>query len=205
MTPRHSKTSIPSKHMKDDFESVLMKASFAHKEGRLAEAEKGYLEVLRRKPDWGQVLNALGTVFLDQSRPDKARKVFEKAADLRPPNYSACYNLARLKQRENDHKGAISIYRAMLEKQPGFGEAWNNLGVAYRETGNQDEAISCFQRAVEFAPDMAEAWNNLGVAQDEFNMTENASKSYRKAIEIRSDYISAHFNLGISLQKLRRF
>ena len=206
MIPRHSKKhSSPSKHMKDDFESVLMKASFAHREGRLAEAEKGYLEVLRRKPDWGQVLNALGTVFLDQSRPDKARKVFEKAADLRPPNYPACYNLARLKQRENDHKGAISIYRAMLEKQPNLGEAWNNLGVAYRETGDQDEAISCFQRAVEFAPDMAEAWNNLGVAQDEFNMIENASKSYRKAIEIRSDYISAHFNLGISLQKLGRF
>ena len=206
VTPRHSKKySIPSKRTKDDSEHVFKKASLAQKEGRLAEAEKGYLEVLRRKPDWGQVLNALGTVFLDQSRPDKAKKVFEKAADLRPPYFPACYSLARLKQRENDHKGAISIYRAMLEKQPGIGEAWNNLGVAYREIGDQDEAISCFRRAVAFAPYMAEAWNNLGVAQDEFNMVENASKSYRKAIEIRSDYASAHLNLGISLQKLRRF
>jgi len=206
VTPRHSKKySIPSKRTKDDSEHVFQKASLAHKEGRLAEAEKGYLEVLRRKPDWGQVLNALGTVFLDQFRPDEARKVFEKAADLRPPCFPACYNLASLKQRENDHKGAISIYRAMLEKRPGIGEVWNNLGVAYREIGDQDEAISCFRRAVAFAPDMAEAWNNLGVAQDEFNMIENASKSYTKAIEIRSDYASAHFNLGISLQKLRRF
>ncbi|MDL1969155.1 MAG: tetratricopeptide repeat protein [Deltaproteobacteria bacterium] len=206
MTPSHSKKySIPSKRTKNDSEHVFKKASLAHKKGRLAEAGKGYLEVLRRKPDWGQVLNALGTVFLDQSRPDKAKKVFEKAADLRPPYFPAWYNLARLKQRENDHKGAISIYRAMLEKQPGIGEAWNNLGVAYREIGDQDEAISCFRRAVAFAPDMAEAWNNLGVAQDEFNMIGNASKSYRKAIEIRSDYASAHFNLGISLQKLRRF
>ena len=206
MTPRRlKKYTIPSKHTKDDSESVLMKASFDHKKGRLTEAEKGYLEVLRKKPDWGQALNALGTVFLDQSRPDKARKVFEKAANLRPPNFPASYNLARLKQRDNDHKGAISIYRTMLKKQPGLGEAWNNLGVAYREIGDQDEAISCFQKAVVFAPDMAEAWNNLGVAQDEFNMIENASKSYRKAIEIRSDYTSAHFNLGISLQKLRRF
>jgi len=164
-----------------------MKASLAHKQGRLAEAEKGYLEILRRKPDWGQVLNALGTVFLDQSRPDKARKVFEKATDLRTPYFPACYNLARLKQQENDHKGAISIYRAMLEKQPGIGEVWNNLGVAYREIGDQDEAISCFRKAVAFAPYMAEAWNNLGVAQDEFNMIEEASKSYRKAIDIRPD------------------
>ena len=206
MTKRHSKKySLPPKRTKDDFESVLMKASLAHREGRLAEAEKGYREVLRRKPDWGQVLNALGTVFLDQSLPDKAKKVFKKAASLRPPNIPAGYNLARLMQRENDHKGAISIYRAMLGNQPDLGEAWNNLGVAYRETGDQDEALSCFQKAVEFAPDMAEAWNNLGVAQDEFNMIEKAPESYRKAIALRPDYTSAHFNLGISLQKLRRF
>ncbi|RZB36626.1 MAG: hypothetical protein SRB2_01928 [Desulfobacteraceae bacterium Eth-SRB2] len=206
VTQRNKKKySIPSKFTKDDSEDVFKKASLAQKEGRLAEAEKGYLEVLRRKPDWGEVLNALGTVFLDQFQPDKAKKVFEKAADLRPPYFPACYNLGRLKQRENDNKGAISIYRAMLEKQPAIGEAWNNLGVAYREIGDPDEAISCFRRAVAFAPYMAEAWNNLGVAQDELNMIENASKSYRKAIEIRSDYSSAHLNLGISLQKLRRF
>ena len=205
MTKRRLKKSLPPQRTKYDFEAVLMQASLAHREGRLAEAEKCYKEVLRRKPDWGQVLNALGTVFLDQSQPDKAKKVFKKAANLSPPNIPACYNLARLMQRGDDHQGAIGIYRAMLEQQPDLGDAWNNLGVAYRETGNQDEAISCFQKAVKFAPDMAEAWNNLGVAQDEFNMIENASKSYRKAIEIRPDYTSAHFNLGISLQKLNRF
>lgn len=199
------KYSIPSKRRKDNPEHILKKASLAHMEGRLAEAEKGYLEVLRKKPDWGPVLNALGTVFLDQSQLDKAQMVFEKATELRPPYSPAYYNLARLKQLKNDHKGAISIYRAILEKQPDFGQAWNNLGTAYREIGNLDEALSCFHRAVEFAPDMAEAWNNLGVAQDEFNMIQDASKSYRKAIEIRSDYASAHFNLGVSLQKLGLF
>ena len=206
VTPRLSQEySIPPKRTKDDSEHILKKASLAHMEGRLAEAEEGYLEVLRRKPDWGPVLNALGTVFLDQSQPDKAQKVFEKATELKPPYSPACYNLATLKQLDNDHKGAISIYRAILEKQPDFGQAWNNLGIAYREIGDQDEALSCFRRAVKFAPDMAEAWNNLGVAQDEFNMIQDAAKSYRKAIEIRSDYASAHFNLGVSLQKLRLF
>ena len=206
VTPRLSqKYSIPSKRTKDDLEHILHKASLAHEENRLAEAEKGYLEVLRKKPDWGPVLNALGTVFLDQSQSDKARKVFEKATELSPPYPPACYNLARLMQRQNDHKGAISIYRTMLENQPDLGEAWNNLGVACRETGDQDEALSCFQKAVEFAPDMAEAWNNLGVAQDEFNMIEKAPESYSKAISLWPDYTSAHFNLGISLQKLRRF
>ena len=58
--PRYSKKySIPSKRTKNDTEHILKKASLAHKEGRLAEAEKGYLEVLKIKPDWGKSLNAL--------------------------------------------------------------------------------------------------------------------------------------------------
>ena len=199
------KYSIPSKRKKYTQEHLLKKASLAHREGRFAEAEKGYLEILKKKPDWGAVLNALGTVFMDQAQLDKAQRAFEKAAELRPPYSPAYYNLARLKQSKNDLKGAISIYRDILEKQPDFGQAWNNLGTAYREIGDLDKALSCFRKAVEFAPDMAEAWNNLGVAQDEFDMIQDAAKSYRKAIEIRSDYASAHFNLGISLQKLGVF
>jgi len=202
---RTKKYSLPPKRRKDNSETILRQASLAHREGKLNEAEKGYLTILQRKPGWVEVLNALGTVYLDQSRPDKARIFFEKAAGLNQAFLPACYNLAWLKQRENDHRGAISIYRAMLEKQPDYGLAWNNLGVAYRETGAPDEALTCFEKAVEFAPGMAEAWNNLGVAQDEFNFSEKATKSYIKAIEIQPDYASAHFNLGLSLQKLRRF
>lgn len=190
---------------KDDFQSILIKASRAHSEGRLSEAEKGYLKVLRKKPGWGQVLNALGTVYQDQSELDKALIFFEKAANLKPPSLSACYNLARLKQQENDHKSAVAIYKKILNEKPDYGEVWNNLGVAYRETGNQEESLSCFQKAVKFAPAMAEAWNNLGVAQDESNMLKDASRSYRKALEIYPEYTSAHFNLGSSLQKLKLF
>ena len=191
--------------MKNEYEHTLKKAALAHEEGRLADAEKAYLEILSEKPDSGTVLNALGNVNLDQSQPDKAKKYFEKAANLASPNLSACYNLGRLKQMEGDDKGAIKIYRAIVKQEPTFGLAWNNMGVAYREIDDPEEALSCFRRSVAFAPDMAEAWNNLGVAQDEFNMIENASRSYQKAIEIQPDYASAHFNLGVSLQKLGRF
>lgn len=191
--------------MKDDGKDMIKKAALAHKEGRLAEAEKAYRDILKETPDSGQVLNALGTVLLDQCQPDKAKPFFEKAANLTPPNLSACYNLARLKQMEKDYNGAIGIYSAIVKQEPRFGLAWNNLGIVYREVGQPDEAISCLRRAVAFAPDLAEAWNNLGVAQDEFHLIENASQSYKKAIEIKPDYKTAHFNLGVALQKLERF
>ena len=206
MTLHNSKkNSHMEKGTKNDLEQIFKKYNSAHREGKFSEAEKGYQEILKKRPDWGQVLNALGTLFLDQDRPDKAKAIFEKAANLNPPDLPACYSLGRLKQLENDHQGAIIIYKVMLNEQPNVGIVWNNLGVAYREIGKPDDAISSFRAAVKFAPQMAEAWNNLGVAQDELNLTENALNSYRKAIEIQPDYASPHLNLGISLQKSEQF
>ncbi|MCP4117907.1 MAG: tetratricopeptide repeat protein [Desulfobacteraceae bacterium] len=190
---------------KDNLEQIFKKHYSAHREGKLSEAEKGYQEILKIRPDWGQALNALGNLYLDQERPEKAKPVFEKAASLNPPDLSACYNLGRLKQLENDHQGAIVIYKVMLDQQPKIGQVWNNQGVAYREIGKLDDAVASFRAAVRFAPEMAEAWNNLGVAQDELNLTENALNSYKKAIEIQPDYLSPHLNLGLVLQKTEQF
>lgn len=199
------KRSSAPKKTTDELQSTLMKASRAHSEGRLAEAEKGYLRVLKSKPAWGQVLNALGTVYLDQARAEKAQNAFKRAAKLKPPYIPACYNLARIQQRNNDHESALIMYKKILKEQPEYGEVWNNLGIAYQETGDQNKALSCFQKAVTYTPNMSEAWNNLGVAQDKFKLYEDSSKSYRKAIEIHPDYTSAHFNLGSSLQKLKQY
>ncbi len=65
--------------MENRCEHILKQAAQAREEGRLADAQKAYLEILRAKPDSGSVLNALGTVFWDQSQPDKAKKYFEAA------------------------------------------------------------------------------------------------------------------------------
>jgi predicted TPR repeat methyltransferase len=193
------------KGTKDNLEQIFKKFYSAHREGKLSEAEKGYQEILKRRPDWGEVLNALGNLFLDQDRPNEAKSIFEKAANLNSPNLPACYNLGRLKQLENDHRGAITVYKILLDQQPTMGQVWNNLGVAYREIGKPDDALSSFRSAVKFAPQMAEAWNNLGVAQDEHSLVEDALNSYRKSIEIQPDYVSPHLNLGISLQKFEQF
>lgn len=185
----------------NDLEKMFKKYSLAHRKGQFFEAKKGYRELLKKRPDWGHVLSALGRLYLDRDRPDKARLQFEKAANLNPPDLSACYNLGRLKQLESEHKDAIPIYKAMLDQRPDIGLVWNNLGIAYRETGKPDDAIASFRAAVRFAPQMVEAWNNLGVAQDELNQTQNALRSYEKAIKIQPDYASPHLNLGLLLQK----
>nr|WP_320190907.1 tetratricopeptide repeat protein [uncultured Desulfobacter sp.] len=194
-----------NKEARNDVERIFQKSYTSHKAGRFAEAEKGYRQILKIKPEWGQAMSALGILYLDQNLTDKAIPLFERAAGLNPPDLSACYQLGRLKQMENDHQGAIPIYQLMLEQQPQAGLVWNNLGVAYRETGQTDDAMESFRAAVRFAAELAEAWNNLGVALDEQGQVEPALNAYQKAIKIQPDYVSPHLNSGIIFQKLEQF
>ena len=191
--------------MPQDLEQQFITFYADHRQGRLSRAEKGYQSLLAAKPDWGPVLAALGNLYLDRDTPEKARPVLEKAAALDPPDLSACYSLGRLKQLENDHQGAIPLYRKILDRKPGSGLVWNNLGVAFRETGRPEKAMAGFESAVRLAPELAEAWNNLGVAQDEQRLAKKARKSYQTAIDLQPDYISPHLNLGILHQKAGRF
>ena len=87
--PHSNKDSILKKPAQDDSEHIFHQACSAHRQGRLAKAEKGYLEILAKKPDWGQVLYALGTLFLDQSRPDKAKTTFEKSRRPQPSPFTS--------------------------------------------------------------------------------------------------------------------
>jgi len=199
------KTYSMKKTAKNDLEEGFQKFCALHKAGRYPEAEKGYRKILQNTPDSLQVLRALGNLYLDQNRVKKAKPVFEKAAGFDPPDVFSCYQLGRLKQLENDHQGAIPLYRRMLEVAPEAGLAWNNLGVAYRETGAQEDAMASFQEAVRFAPGLAAAWNNLGVALDENNQADKALTAYQKAIDMDPAYASPHLNLGILLQKAGRF
>ena len=193
------------KAARDDLEQIFQKAYSRHRAGRFSQAEKGYLDILTKKPEWGRAVSALARLYLDQDRPDRAKPLFEKAACASSPDLSACYQLGRLKQLENDHQGAIPLYQKMLDQQPEIGLAWNNLGVAYRETGKSEDALASFRAAVRFVPEMAAAWNNLGVALDEKGQAEEALTAYQKAIDIQPDYVSPHLNMGIMLQKSQRF
>ena len=141
--------------IKSDLEHQFKTYGADHQAGRYAEAEKGYQTILDQRPNWGEVLCALGNLYLDQNLPDKAKPLFEKASRLNPPDLSACYNLGRLNQLDNNHSGAVPLYKTILAYQPYSGLVWNNLGVAYRETGKSDNALSSFKKAVKFAPHMA--------------------------------------------------
>ena len=81
-------------------------------------------------------------------------------------------------------------------------EAYNRLGTAKRELGQNFEAISDFNEAIRLKPDFAEAYYNRGVAKHVLNHLEDSIADLNIAIHLKPDYGEAYYNRGVAKRLL---
>src|SRR3954447_2018012 len=79
------------------------------------------------------------------------------------------------------------------------GDAFNNLGEAYRALGKPNEAVAAYQKAIEQNPNHAEAMSNLGLVLNSAGRFKEALPLLERAIALKPNLPNAHFNYGISL------
>jgi tetratricopeptide (TPR) repeat protein len=99
---------------------------------------------------------------------------------------------------DKDWDNTILNYQKAIELKPDYAYAYNNIGLAYYEKGNDDQAILLYEKAIELKPDYAYVYNNLGLSYYEKGMYDKAIQSYRKALELKPDFADAYFNMGLS-------
>jgi predicted O-linked N-acetylglucosamine transferase (SPINDLY family) len=95
---------------------------------------------------------------------------------------------------------AEAVYRQVLELQPDFPDALNNLGAALQLSGRVDEAIAAYRQALTHQPDSPDFHYNLGMALRRKDQTEEAIDAFSQAIAHRPDWPDACLNLGYLLQ-----
>jgi|WetSurMetagenome_2_1015567.scaffolds.fasta_scaffold00046_54 tetratricopeptide (TPR) repeat protein len=71
------------------------------------------------------------------------------------------YNAAVSLQDSARDSAAELDYKKILEKNPAYYRAWNNLGAIYSARGELDRAIECYQKSIEKQHDLPEAYANL--------------------------------------------
>jgi tetratricopeptide (TPR) repeat protein len=62
----------------------------------------------------------------------------EKVADA--------FTLGNLCLQQGRYSDAINAYEAALKDDPSFAEAWNNLAIAYQNSGQDDKAMAAFRK-----------------------------------------------------------
>lgn len=92
--------------------TLYARAKQFHKTGRLKDARRFYLETLRVDPGYGEALNNLGVIYIQDRNYAAAKRTFEKAIRLSPDQVDPHYNLACL----HAIKGELSLSLAHLRK-----------------------------------------------------------------------------------------
>ena len=97
---------------------------------------------------------AVGHVFLLLRQHDKAIESGERAVRLDPNNARAIVFLAMSLNYSFRNEEAIPLLRQAIRLNPFFPQLYNQLGIAYRETGRYEEGIAAVKESPSACPQL---------------------------------------------------
>ena len=175
-----------------------------HRQGRLADAERVYAEVLRMAPRHFGALHSLGVIGLQTRQYERAVELLSKAISVdrkyAPAHNNLGYALSALKRFDE----AVASFSKAIALDRNYAEAYNNRGNAQNDLGRLREALSNFDRAIALKPDYANAHSNRGTVLKAMKRYSEALTSYDRAIALQPALSGAYSNRGNVLNALRR-
>ncbi|HEX4054897.1 MAG TPA: tetratricopeptide repeat-containing glycosyltransferase family protein [Tepidisphaeraceae bacterium] len=121
-------------------------------QGKLAEAEGIYRQILAAAPGLAAALNHLGIVVGERDRLSEARDLFQQAVDAEPKYFDAWSNLGLACERLDDVDRAIAARRKAIELRADGAEQWHRLGVCLAKRGDVKDAIDTLKKSLDLNP-----------------------------------------------------
>jgi predicted TPR repeat methyltransferase len=190
-------------------DQLLQDAQRLHRAGRLPEAWRLYLEILRTNPQHFEAHSALGMICLQSGQFDPAQHLLGEALRLKPLSLDCLCMRGEALLRLQRHKEALVCFDRALSINPKSVEALSNRALAYLELHNFEEALAAFDDIFRIDPDHAVSWSNRGNVLVALRRFEEAVESYDRALTIRPDFPEARDNrkyaLGMSYFEKAQF
>ena len=99
-------------------------------------------------------------------------------------------------KRHDDPDAAERVWQRVVEKNPNYALAYNELGYLAYYGGDYDEAIRLLQRYAYLAPDIANPHDSLGEVLMHLGRYEEAEKKFTTALSYQPDYISSLISIA---------
>ena len=159
-------------------------------QGKWAEAEGEYREVLKKDPQLPGIHYRIGRLLLSNpeaaSRKADARHEFKEELKIDPTNAGAEYVLGELARQDGQDQAAIEHFRRAAKLDAGFADAFLGLGRTLLATDHAVDSIAPLESAVKLDPanpmahfQLANAYTRTGRKDDaarEFNLQKQAAE-----------------------------
>jgi len=108
---------------------------------------------------------------------------------------------------ETNPANKVKYYQKILEIDPNNSDAYNNMGVAYKDIKMYNRAIDAYRQVLKDPgyehPEFA--YNNMGLVYSLQKKYKEAIKNFKKAIEINPDFKKAYNNMGVCYKNIGDF
>jgi protein O-GlcNAc transferase len=175
-----------------------------HQRGDLANAERGYREILQADSGHFDAAYLLGLVLLQSGRFKQAEAQFRRAIKINPNVANAFHDRGNAFLELDRPAEAVEQYDRAIAIDANFADAFNNRGIALLRLARPEEAVGSLDRAIALNADHAIAHYNRGNALRRLKQYDAALASYQRAIALNPNYVEAHNNSGSTLLDLRR-
>ena len=188
-----------------DLGDSFRRAVALHQQGKFADADRLYREILRRRPNHFDALHLLGVIALQTGRTERGVQLIGKAVRLNGSAAAAHNNLGNgLRDLKRLNEAVVSYDKAIALK-PDYAETHYNRGNALRDLHRHDAAIASYDKAISLTPAHPDAHNNRGLALRALNLHAESVASFDKAITLKPGYAEAYSNRGTALHDLKRY
>jgi aspartate beta-hydroxylase len=111
------------------------------REGRIAESEQLYEQILKASPDDAEALNVIALSALRRRDFTRAGDLLRRAVDAHPGDFHSRYHLGRCRDESGDLAQAIVEYRSALAIEPRAYTARMYLASALDRSGDLERAL----------------------------------------------------------------
>jgi predicted O-linked N-acetylglucosamine transferase (SPINDLY family) len=195
---------VPSKETTASLRQMVGRATGLLQQGRLAEAEALYLQVLREQPHQLEARHMLGMLRIRQGRYDDACGELRAVLGARPDSAEAWSHLALALHAMKRHEEALAAFDKAIALRPDQSDAHNNRGNLLSDLGRHAEALASYERALALRPQNVQALGNRGAALADLNRCEEALASYAQALALAPEHPALLDQQGSALAKLGR-
>jgi tetratricopeptide (TPR) repeat protein len=147
----------------------------------------------------------LGSMYNEVGKPDKALEWFNRGVAIYPAFVEAQYNtgytymmLYQSGKNTADRDRAEACFQKVLDINPRYINALNNLGNIYFEKRELEQALQAYQTLLKYKPETYEAQYNLASTFMLLQDMDKAKECLAKTLQLKPDYEPAK----IWLQKL---
>jgi len=182
--------------MASGISAKLQQAVDLHQQGRIAQAEALYQEILKVEPGHFDALHLLGVAKLQGGNPEAALELIGRAIRINSRNADALTNLGNALRELGRHAQALTCYERALAIRPDAPESHYNRALTLQELHRHEDAVAGYERALALRPGYIEAHYNRGVVLQDSRRPEDAALAFARLLEIAPDCPYAAGKLG---------